>query len=230
MKILVVDDDRDLVEMVNFALKRAGFDVLRASDPQTVMRTIADSDPDLAVLDVNLGAWNGFDILRDIRRVSQIPVIMLTGRDAEDDKVRGLELGADDYVTKPFSYRELIARIRTNIRRHRAEDGDARSVQSELAVGGLTLNVAEHVAAKHGQPLKLTVTEFRLLQCLMESAGSVVATRALLRRVWGYDDPSGADLVRVTVYRLRRKIEDDPSNPVLVHTVPGVGVMLKPPA
>jgi DNA-binding response OmpR family regulator len=86
------------------------------------------------------------------------------------------------------------------------------------------------VAAKHGQPLKLTVTEFRLLQCLMESAGSVVATRALLRRVWGYDDPSGADLVRVTVYRLRRKIEDDPSNPVLVHTVPGVGVMLKPPA
>lgn len=229
MRVLVVDDDRDLVAMVNYALQRAGFEVVHAAGPQSVMRAIADPELKLVVLDVNLGAWDGFDILRDVRRVSQIPVIMLTGRDAEDDKVRGLELGADDYVTKPFSYRELVARIKAHVRRRLTDAGPAAPAARTLRAGPLTLDLAEHTVVLGQEAVKLTVTEFRLLQCLMESTGTVVPTRTLLQRVWGYDDPGGAHLVRVALYRMRRKIEPDPANPTLVHTVPGVGVMLKPP-
>jgi DNA-binding response OmpR family regulator len=228
-KILVVDDDRDLVEMVNFALRRAGYDVLRAGDGPTALRMVEEQEPDLAVLDVNIGAWNGFDILREIRKRSQIPVIMLTGRDAEEDKVRGLQLGADDYVVKPFSYRELVARIEAHIRRHRQTAPQQALPQTEFQVGPLHLDTSTHEATKQGEPIKLTATEFRLLHCLMEQAGRVVPTRTILREVWGYDDPSGADLVRVTAYRLRQKIEDDPATPVLLHTVSGVGLMVKVP-
>ncbi|MGH2353440.1 MAG: response regulator transcription factor [Chloroflexota bacterium] len=225
MKVLICDDDRDLVELVAFALKRAGFEVVRAHESATALQLIQDEQPDLAVLDVNLGYTSGFDLLRQIRRTNQLPVIMLTARDAEEDKVRGLELGADDYVVKPFSYRELIARIRTNLRRHSQDTAPAPP--DHLEVGPLTLNAETHTALKGEQLLKLTVTEFRLLHFLMASAGKVVPTRTLLRQVWGYDDPNGADIIRVTVHRLRRKVEDNPANPHLLLTIPGVGVMLK---
>jgi DNA-binding response OmpR family regulator len=226
-KILIVDDDRDLVEMVNFALHRAGYEVLRATDGPSALRIIEEQTPDLAVLDVNIGAWNGFDILRELRKRSQIPVIMLTGRNDEDDKVKGLQLGADDYVTKPFSYRELVARIEAHIRRHRqAAPGDTQR-PTEFQVGPVRLNVSTHDVTREGQAVRLTATEFRLLQCLMERAGSVVPTRTILKEVWGYDDPSGADLVRVTAYRLRQKIEADPAAPALLHTVSGVGLMIR---
>jgi DNA-binding response OmpR family regulator len=227
---LVVEDDQDLIEMLRFALTRVGYEVAQTSNPTEAMRLLRETEPDLAVLDVNLGPWSGFDLLQDLRRVSQIPVIMLTGRHAEEDKVRGLELGADDYVTKPFSYRELIARIQANIRRHEGAAGNqelAPKTQPATHVGPLTLNSAEHTVSKDGKALKLTPIEFRVLECLMQRAGTVVPTRALLKEIWGFDDPSGADLVRVTVYRLRRKLEDDPSAPALIQTVAGVGVILK---
>jgi two-component system response regulator VicR len=153
---------------------------------------------------------------------------MLTALDSEEDKVRGLELGADDYLTKPFSHRELIARIRAQLRRSGQDWAPPRrTAESRLEVGSITLDMAEHSVTKAGQQVSLTVTEFRLLHCLMSNAGAVVPTGTLLKQVWGYHDPGGSDVVRVTVHRLRRKLETDPARPNLLHTIPGVGVLLK---
>jgi two-component system, OmpR family, response regulator RegX3 len=227
MNILVVEDDRDLVDLLNFALRRAGFGVHLAHDVPTALRLLERSDIDLAILDVNLGGGSGLDVLKELRRRSDIPAIMLTGLHSEDDKVLALQLGADDYVTKPFSHRELIARIRAQLRRNGRAVSASQPVGRRLEVGPLSLDLAEHTAMKAGQPLELTVTEFRLLQYLMTNPGTLVPTRTILRQVWGYDDASATDVLRVAVYRLRRKIEDQPNNPRLLHTVPGVGVMLK---
>jgi DNA-binding response OmpR family regulator len=227
MQVLLVDDDRELVELLAFALRRAGLDPLPAHDAATAQRLFEEKRPDLVVLDVNLGAGNGLDVLRSLRTHSHVPVIMLTAFDAEEDKVRGLELGADDYMTKPFSHRELIARIRAQLRRAGIEPASRRAPQTRLEVGPIVLDLATHSVFKGDQPVSLTVTEFRLLHALMLHAGSVVPTAALLKQVWGYPDPGGTDVVRVTVYRLRRKLEDDPAQPTLLHTIPGVGVLLR---
>jgi two-component system response regulator VicR len=228
MNILVVEDDRDLVDLLNFALRRAGFGVQMAHDVPTALRLLEQSHHDLAILDVNLGGGSGLEVLKDLRRRSEIPVIMLTGRHAEDDKVLAFELGADDYVVKPFSHRELIARVRAQFRRHGRGVPTPQPVDRQLEVGPISLDVAEHKATKDGRPLDLTITEFRLLQYLMINAGVLVPTRTILKQIWGYDDAGATDVVRVTVYRLRRKIEDQPDRPRLLHTVAGVGVMLKP--
>jgi len=229
VKILLVDDDRDLLELLCFALSRAAFATHAAYDAPMALRLLDEARPDLAVLDVDLGDWDGFDLLRELRRRSQIPVILLTARDGEEDKVRGLDLGADDYVTKPFSHRELIARIRAHLRRLGNGALTPGPVHAQLQVGPITLDLALHRVAKNGQPLSLTLTEFRLLHYLMANAERVVPTRDVLHHVWGYDDDLGAaDLVRVTVHRLRRKLEDEPAKPRLLHTVAGVGIILKP--
>lgn len=227
MRILLVDDDRELVDLLTFALGRAGFEVLPAYDAPNAERLLEEGRPALAVLDVNLGAWDGFELLRRVRRQSDLPIIMLTARATEDDKVLGLDLGADDYLTKPFSHRELIARIRASLRRQGAEWSAPSPSQTTLAVGPIRLNLAEHTVTKDGRIIDLTVTEFRLLHYLMINAGSTVPTRAALKHVWGYDDPGGTDVVRVTLHRLRRKLEDDPAEPRLLQTIPGVGVLLK---
>ena len=232
MEVLIVDDDRGLVEFVTVTLRRAGYTVSRAFDAPSVHRRMQEAEePDLILLDVNLGAWNGFDILKEIRARSMVPVILLTGRASEEDKVAGLDNGADDYVTKPFASRELLARIRANIRRTRAEADAATTPaeQTRYEAGPLTLDVDKHAVTKNGDVVKVTVTEFKLLHTLMQSKGAVVPTRVLLRKVWGYDDSNAADIVRVTVHRLRRKVEDDPANPVLLKTVPGIGVMCTVP-
>jgi DNA-binding response OmpR family regulator len=227
MRILLVDDDRELIDLLAFALKRAGLEPIAAHDAAAAVRLFEEHQPDLVVLDINLGAASGLEVLKDLRRRSQLPVIMLTALDSEEDKVRGLEAGADDYLTKPFSHRELIARIRAQLRRGGQEWPVRQAPQTRLQVGSITLDVAEHTVTKSGQPVSLTVTEFRLLHCLMTSAGIVVSTAALLKQVWGYHDPGGSDVVRVTVHRLRRKLEQDPARPKLLHTIPGVGVLLK---
>jgi DNA-binding response OmpR family regulator len=227
VRILLVDDDRELIDLLAFALKRAGLEPIGAHDAATALRLFDERKPDLVVLDINLGAASGLDVLRDLRRRSQLPVIMLTALDSEEDKVRGLEAGADDYLTKPFSHRELIARIRAQLRRSGQEWPVRRAPETRLEVGSITLDLAEHSVTKSGQALSLTVTEFRLLHCLMTNAGTVVPTSTILKQVWGYNDPSGSDVVRVTVHRLRRKLEQDPARPQLLHTIPGVGVRLK---
>jgi DNA-binding response OmpR family regulator len=227
VSILLVDDDRELIELLAFALRRAGLDPISAHDSTSALRQFEEHKPELAVLDINLGGSSGLDVLKELRQRSSLPVIMLTAMDSEDDKVRGLEAGADDYLTKPFSHRELIARIRAQLRRSGQEAAAHRAPETLLAVGSLTLNMAEHTVSRAGEPVNLTVTEFRLLHCLMSNAGRVVSTSELLKQVWGYHDPGGSDVVRVTVHRLRRKLEQDPTRPQLLHTIPGVGVLLK---
>jgi two-component system, OmpR family, response regulator VicR len=228
VRILLVDDDRELIDLLAFALRRAGLEPIAAHDAPSAVRLFEERRPDLVVLDINLGASSGLEVLKELRRRAQLPVIMLTALDSEEDKVRGLELGADDYLTKPFSHRELIARIRAQLRRSGTEWQPARPApETRLNVGSITLDMATHQVTKAGQQVSLTVTEFRLLHCLMTNAGAVVPTSTLLKQVWGYADPSGSDVVRVTVHRLRRKLEEDPSRPSLLHTIPGVGVLLK---
>ncbi len=226
MKLLVVDDDRDLVELLDFVLRRAGFTVIAAHDAPTARQTMRTERPDLVVLDINLGRWNGIELIADLRRERDVPVVLLTGRDSEEDKVAGLEAGADDYITKPFAHRELVARIRAMLRRYGRQPQAERPAAERLQVGPVTLDTQTHTASKEGAALNLTVTEFRLLHYLMRHAGTVVPTADMLRHVWGYDDPAGSDVVRVTVFRLRRKLEDDPADPKLIQTVPGVGVLL----
>ena len=228
MRILLVDDDRELIDLLAFALRRAGLEPVAAHDAPAALRLFEEREPDLVVLDINLGASSGLDVLKELRRRAQLPVIMLTALDSEEDKVRGLELGADDYLTKPFSHRELIARIRAQLRRSGQDwQPQRRTPETRLEVGSITLDLAQHSVTKAGQQVSLTVTEFRLLHCLMSNAGAVVPTGTLLKQVWGYIDPGGSDVVRVTVHRLRRKLESDPTRPSLLHTIPGVGVMLK---
>ncbi len=222
MKLLVIDDDADLVAVLTLALERAGFAVWSAQDAATAMALLDAERPHLVVLDTPLRAAHAFDLLHQLRRRSQTAVIMLTGRGDEDARVKGLEQGADDYVSKPFSPRELVARIRALLQHHEP----APSAPAVLAVGSLVLTVATHSVTSAGQPLALTPTEFRLLKELMAHAGSVVTFALLIRQVWGYDDPSVTDVVRTTVYRLRRKLGDDPATPRLLHSIPGVGFLL----
>jgi two-component system response regulator RegX3 len=227
--VLLVDDDRELIELLSFALRRAGLEPIGAHDAASAMRQFEDHDPDLVVLDINLGSSSGLDVLQELRRRSSLPVIMLTALDSEEDKVRGLDRGADDYLTKPFSHRELIARIRAQLRRGGQELQVREEPKTRLEVGPLVLNVADHSVTCAGAPVNLTVMEFRLLHCLMSNAGRVVSTNDLLKQVWGYSEPGSApDVVRVTVHRLRRKLEVDPSKPRLLHTIPGVGFLLRP--
>jgi two-component system response regulator VicR len=228
VQILLVDDDRELVDLLAFALRRAGLEPLPAYDASSALQVFIDKQPDLAVLDVNLGLGNGLDVLKALRQRSQVPVIMLTAFDTEEDKVRGLELGADDYLTKPFSHRELIARIRAQLRRAGMVPDLKPDPAVRLEVGPIVLDTRTHTVTKHGQPVSLTVTEFRLLHVLMLNAGTVVQTATLLKQVWNYTvDAGGTDVVRVTVHRLRRKLEDDPSQPTLLHTIAGVGVLMR---
>ena len=226
-KILVVDDDRDILELLSFLLGRSGMVTLAASDATSGLTMFDAERPDLAIVDIMLGTSSGFDLVGELRARSTIPIILLTARSSDDDKVRGLEAGADDYLVKPFSHRELIARIRACLRR-RSQVAVSAVDQTVLRVGPLMMDVAHHVASKQGRSLDLTVTEFRLLRYLMGRASAVVPTAAIVKDVWGYDDYGAREVLRVTLFRLRRKLEDDPSTPRLLQTVPGIGVMLIP--
>ena len=221
MKILAVDDDPDLLALVAFALSQAGFVVVKAVDVQSALRVFADEAPDLAILDINLPGGTGFDICEGIRKQSRVPVMMLTARGEEEDLVRALDLGADDYLTKPFSPRTLLARVRALLRRAGLETGGA------MTAGGLHLDLEAHMLrVGAAEPVKLTKLETRLLQILIANAGHVVGTERLLTHVWGHRGSGDRQLLKQLVHRLRQKIERDPAEPALLKTESGAGYKL----
>jgi DNA-binding response OmpR family regulator len=223
MKILIVDDDLDLLSLVGFALSQAGFVVVKAADVPTALKVFAAESPDLAILDINLPGGSGFDICEAIRRQSRIPVMMLTARGEEEDLVRALDLGADDYLTKPFSPRTLLARVRALLRRAGLETGGA------MTAGTLQLDLEELVLrVGDAAPVKLTKLEPRLLQILLANAGHVVGTERLLTHVWGHRGSGDRQLLKQLVHRLRHKIETDPAEPQVLRTAAGAGYRLEP--
>jgi len=226
-RVLLVDDERDLLELLAFVVEQAGFVPVKAANPTEALEALEKEDPAVAVVDLNLRPWSGFDLIAEIRkRNPKLPITVLTARAGEDDKVRALDTGADDYVVKPFAHRELIARIRAQVRRAELERGT--SGESTLAAGIFQLDLRERLLVVDGElELRLTGTEFRLLECLMRNADSVVGTNMLARYVWGYNDPPAREAMRVTVYRLRRKLGDGRSGSRLIETVPGVGLRLR---
>ena len=227
-EILLVDDDRVLVDLLAFIVQQAGLVPLVATDPATAIELFEKMDPVVAVVDLNsLRPWDGFELLAELRRRSAaLPIIVLTARSSEDDKVRALDMGADDYVVKPFGHRELLARIRAHARRASGER--TRVAPAVLEVGPFRLDPSERTLFVDGVPTRLTGTEFRLLQYLMRHTDSVVPTEAVAKHVWGFNDAPARDVVRVTVHRLRRKLGDDGERQRFIHTVPGVGLRLRP--
>lgn len=218
MKVLVVDDDAQLSSIISFALKREGFEVSHAADGLAALELCRAAQPDLILLDVNLPGLAGDEVLRRIRAESKTPVIMLTVRADEEDVVHGLDLGADDYIAKPFSPRTLLARMRAVLRRAGAPP------IPNLDASGLRLDVErQHIRRGEAEPVRLTPLEFRLLHFLMLHRGQVLTPEQLIEHVWGYDDPGGRVLLKQLIRRLRRKIEVDPANPRYIETVPNIG-------
>lgn len=228
-RILLVDDERDLLDLLGFLVEQAGLVPLRATDPAEALEAFAKEDPSLAIVDLNLRPWDGFELLAELRRRNpRLPIIVLTARSNEDDKVRALDLGADDYVVKPFGHRELVARIKAHARRANLDRDGGGMPHATLEVGQLRLDLRERMLDIEGEEeLRLTGTEFRLLEYLMRNSNSIVPTSALAKHVWGHDDASSRDVVRVTVHRLRRKLRDDGNQRRFIETVPGVGLRFR---
>jgi DNA-binding response OmpR family regulator len=226
-RLLVVDGDRELAAILSFTLERAGFEVSSAHEMRAALHFLAEEAPALVLLDAALGGADGMELLHELRLRNRWIGIILLGRDDEDARIVSLESGADDYVSKPFRPRELVARVRSVLRRQSGEPATPTAAVPVLRVGPLVLDTAKHTAALGAIPLPLTATEFRLLQCLMTHAGVVVSGASLLRQVWGYNDPHGGELVRAAIYRLRRKLASAQIDGDLVVTVPGAGFLLQ---
>ena len=226
-RVLVVDDEQDLLDLLAFLAQQAGLVPVVASEPAGALDALESGDFSVAVVDLNLRLGDGFELIAEMRRRNpRLPILVLTGRADEDDKGRALEIGADDYVIKPFGHRELVARIRAHARR--ADLDRLRGpAPAFLEVGALRLDLVERTLEIDGASAsRLTGTEFRLLEYLMRNGRSVVPTEAIAKHVWGYNDAPARDVVRVTVHRLRRKLEEDGHGRRFIHTVPGVGLEL----
>ena len=222
--VLIVEDERAIVEILKFNLKREGYETLEALDGQTGLLLAQTEDPDLILLDVMLPKMNGFDICAKLRDAgSTVPIIMLTAREEETDKVFGLEAGADDYMTKPFSMRELLARVRANIRRRSLDLNARKSVGKLIEAKGLTIDPATFSVMRNGQAVELTQKEYDLLLYLIQERGVVFSREDLMQKVWNYDYYGDMRTVDVTVRRLREKIEDDPGKPTRILTRRGAG-------
>jgi DNA-binding response OmpR family regulator len=221
-RILIVEDDRSIRETLVLGLEAAAFRVTSCGDGREGLLRFRQDPFDLVLLDVMLPSLDGFDVCREIRRDSRVPVVMLTARTETSAVVAGLELGADDYVTKPFEMPELIARLRAVLRRASAEPDDP-----VLTVGVLEIDPAAFAVRKEGRDLALTATEFRLLVELARNRGRVMSRAVLLQRVWGYEYLGDSRLVDVAVQRLRARIEDDPAQPTILTTVRGVGYRME---
>ena len=223
-KILIVEDERAIVEILKFNLAREGYETLEALDGEAGLQLGLTGDPDLILLDVMLPKMNGFDICAKLRDAgSTVPIIMLTAREEETDKVFGLEAGADDYMTKPFSMRELLARVRANIRRRSLDLNARKSGGKLIEAKGLTIDPATFSVMRNGQAVDLTQKEYDLLLYLIQERGVVFSREDLMQKVWNYDYYGDMRTVDVTVRRLREKIEDDPGKPTRILTRRGAG-------
>ena len=224
-KVLIIEDDKPILDILKFNLAKEGYDTLEALDGERGLELALAENPNLVLLDVMLPIMDGFEVCRKIRERSSVPIIMLTAREEEVDKVLGLELGADDYMTKPFSVRELTARVKANLRRTLIDktpepsDNEATVISS----GDLTINVERYEVVKNGEVLEITLREFELLKFLATQPEKIFTREKLLENVWGYEYYGDVRTVDVTVRRLREKIEDDPSIPKYIITKRGVG-------
>lgn len=228
-RILIVEDEKNIAMLLSFNLGRAGFDTDVAEDGEAGLRKALGDKFDIVLLDIMLPKLDGFKVLEGIRTRSDVPVIMVTARDDEKDKILGLENGADDYITKPFSMNEVIARIRANIRRHKDEVvGNADGDGGVITVRGLSIDKNRYAVRKGGEELELSKKEYELLLFLMQHPGVPFSREDLLDKVWGYGDFIGdVNTVDVTVSRLRKKLEKDPSNPSYLITKRGVGYYIQ---
>jgi DNA-binding response OmpR family regulator len=225
--ILMVEDEPSITDPLTEALEREGFDSAVARTAAEGVSLAGDLEPDLVLLDVMLPDGSGYDACRELRRQSEVPIIMLTARGEETDRIVGLEVGADDYVVKPFSARELVARIRAVLRRARSAE---RSAGDEpLEVGDLLLDQAKHEVTQAGRPIELTRKEFEVLRLLMRNAGTVVSRDQLIEDVWDMNWFGPTKTLDVHVSALRKKLGDDPAAPRYVHTVRGVGFRFAAP-
>jgi two-component system response regulator MtrA len=226
-RVLVVDDDAALAEMLSIVLRNEGFEPIWCAHGDKALAAFKDSRPDLVLLDLMLPGRDGVDVCRDIRAESGVPIVMLTAKTDTIDVVEGLEAGADDYVTKPFKAKELVARIKTRLRRLPPSDDD--NVET-LRIGDLAISVDGHSVKRNGAPIALTPLEFDLLLALARRPWQVFSREVLLEQVWGYRHAADTRLVNVHVQRLRSKIERDPEHPEIVVTVRGIGYKAGEPA
>ncbi|WP_010308260.1 response regulator YycF [Kurthia senegalensis] len=228
--ILVVDDEKPIADILQFNLIKEGYKVVCAYDGEEALEKVEEVQPDLMLLDIMLPKRDGMEVCREVRKKYDIPIIMLTAKDSEIDKVLGLELGADDYVTKPFSTRELIARVKANMRRHQTVAQPEEVEESnDIVVGSLTIQPDAYLVLKRDETIELTHREFELLHYLARHIGQVMTREHLLQTVWGYDYFGDVRTVDVTIRRLREKIEDNPSHPAWIVTRRGVGYYLRNP-
>lgn len=233
-KILVVDDEQPIADILKFNLEKEGHQVICAFDGAEAVRLAFEEKPDLMLLDLMLPLKDGMDVCREVRTRLQMPIIMLTAKDTEIDKVLGLELGADDYVTKPFSTRELLARVKAHLRRQQKTnelaDSPVASEEQEqqgLKLFNLFIDTDMYVVYKNGDPLDLTHREFELVYYMARNSGKVMTREHLLQAVWGFEYFGDVRTVDVTIRRLREKIEDDPSRPEYIMTRRGLGYMMR---
>ncbi|MFA8439920.1 response regulator [Pueribacillus sp. YX66] len=227
-RILVVEDEPSIVTLIKFNLEQAGFFVLTAEDGNTGLQLAVDEKPDLIVLDIMLPGMDGIEICKALRQEKNMtPIVMLTARDDELDKVLGLELGADDYLTKPFSPRELIARIKAVLRRTKQDDKP--EIENRMTIGELTIDTEKYEVALRGKPLELTPKEFELLIFLANHQGKVLSRDQLLNGVWDFEYDGDTRIVDVHVSHLREKIEDDTKQPKYIKTIRGFGYKMEGP-
>lgn len=229
--ILVVDDEKPIADILQFNLIKEGYKVICAYDGDEALEKVEEEQPDLMLLDIMLPKRDGMEVCREIRKKYDFPIIMLTAKGSEIDKVLGLEMGADDYVTKPFSTRELIARVKANMRRLQVSPATEETEQesNDIVIGSLTIQPDAYLVLKRDETIELTHREFELLHYLGKHIGQVMTREHLLQTVWGYDYFGDVRTVDVTIRRLREKIEDNPSHPTWIVTRRGVGYYLRNP-
>jgi len=222
-KILIVDDEKPIVDILKFNLEKEGYKTIEAYDGEQAVEMALESKPDLIILDVMLPKMDGFSVCKKIRQKLTCPIIMLTAKEEVVDKIIGLELGADDYMTKPFSIRELTARIKANLRKHVIHEEEDAVDNSSIKIKDLVLDSEKYVVVKNGVIIDLTMKEFEVLKLLASNAGQVFTREQILKNVWGYDYYGDLRSVDVTIRRIREKIEDNTAEPKYIITKRGIG-------